>query len=87
MEHIGGFDLMILTETNIIYQVYFKNSMGYDVLCSNSIMAAEGYSQGGVGMIAHNRYQGWIIGSMRFHGMNVVSCKVVAGKRTLLIGA
>ena len=30
--YIGGFDLMILTETKIIDQAYFRNRMGYSMV-------------------------------------------------------
>ena len=48
---IDGFNLMILTETNITDQAYCQNRMGYDVVISKAITAMYGDSQGGVGTI------------------------------------
>ena len=40
--HIGGVDLLILTETNINVQDYFQNRLGYNVLCTLVITTAAG---------------------------------------------
>ena len=48
---IDGFDLIILTETNITYHSYCCNGLWYDVVCSTIIMAASGGAQGYVAFI------------------------------------
>ena len=48
---IGGFDLMILVDTNITNQAYFRNRLGYDVVCSPIIPTASGGIQGGVCLV------------------------------------
>ena len=46
---IGGFNLIILMETNITDQAYFHNRLGYEMVCSPKIMADAGGDQGGGG--------------------------------------
>ena len=58
LARIGGFDLMILTKTNITDKVYFQHNIGYDVVCLEAYMTADGDAQGGVGMISRNQPQG-----------------------------
>ena len=84
---IGGFELMILTETNINDQAHFRNMMGYDVILSKATTTADGDAKGGVGMIIREKPQVWNINSTRFHGPNMVSCKVITRKSTPLIRA
>ena len=60
--------------------------MGYNMVCSQAITTADGNTQGGVGVVVQDQLQGWSIESMRFQGTNVVSCGVVLGKQTPLIG-
>ena len=44
--------------------------------------------RGGVGLVVRDQPKGWSVKSMRFHGPNVVICKIVARvKNTSLIGA
>ena len=41
-----------------------------------------------MGLVIRERPEGWIVKPMRFHGPNMVICKIVSSaKRTLLIGA
>ena len=85
---VGGFDLMVLTETNITNQAYCRNRLGYDVVCSPDITTDDGTVQGGVVLVVRYRPNGLSIKSTRFHGPKVASCKIIAGgKRTPLIGA
>ena len=49
---------MILTETKIAYQAYFRNSLVYDVVCSPIITMASGGAQGGVGLFVQDQPQG-----------------------------
>ena len=51
VERIGGFELMILTETNIIDKAYCQNNMGYDVVFLEAHTTSDGNAQGGVGII------------------------------------
>ena len=44
-------------------------------------------AQRGLGIVVQDQPHGWIIESMRFHGLNVVSIEVATGKRTLIISA
>ena len=76
---------MILMETNITDQDYLRNSVGYNVVCLQTITTADGGAQGVVSMIIQDRPQGCSIESKFFHGPNVVSCEVDTGKRTLII--
>ena len=41
--YIGGFDLMVLMDTNITDQYYCCNMIGYNVVYSKEIMVADGY--------------------------------------------
>ena len=44
-------------------------------------------AQGGVCLVARDQPQVWSVESARFHGTNMVSCKVITKKkRTLTIG-
>ena len=85
----GNYDLVILTETKIPDAVYCHNCLGYDVVCSEATVAKAGRTQGGgVGLVARELIEGWIIKSTRFHGPNLVRCKVISGyQKTPLIGA
>ena len=77
---IGGFDPMILTETNITYQDYCCNRLRYDVVYSTMITKADGGTHGGVGLGMWELPQGLNLYSTRFHGENMVSCEFVTGK-------
>ena len=48
---IEGFNLMILTENNIIDKAYFIHNMGYEVVLSEAHTTADGNMQEGMGMI------------------------------------
>ena len=84
-----GFNLMILMETNITYQEYFHNSLGYNIVCFSLILTATDEVQGGVCLDVWIQPQVWIVELMRFHRPNVASCKVVTvtnRKKTPTIG-
>ena len=87
MAQISGFDLMILTKTNITKQAYCYNELRYDVLFLQEITAASVNVQRVVDLVLWGQNQGWSIESTHFHRPNLVICKVVTGKRTLIIGA
>ena len=75
----GGFDMMILTDMKISTMAYCKNRLGYEVTCSTARPNSAGGSQGSVGIVTMEIPVGWGIESMRYHRLNVVSCKLVTG--------
>ena len=77
---------MVLNDTNIPDKGYCRHKMGYDVVYLEAHTTAYRDTQEGVGMIVLKLPQGWHIEKMRFHRMNVISCKFVDSKRTPLIG-
>ena len=84
----GVFDVMLLTKTKIQKEAYSHNRLGYDVTCLTARPSSAGGAQGGIGTMKRERSIGWGIESMRYHGRNVVSCKIVTvRKRTPLVGA
>ena len=87
VECIGGFDLIIFTETKINDQDYCLNIMVYYVMCLQDITMAAGNVQGGVGLVVRDQPQGWSIESTHFQGMNVVIYEVFTVKFILLIGS
>ena len=83
-----GFDVMLQTDRKIQLEAYSHNCLGYDVTCSASRLSVSGRSQDGVGLVTRERPVGWGIESMRYHILNVVSCKIVTGLTcTPLVGA
>ena len=82
---IGSLDLMILMETKITDQSYCCNRLGHNVVCLKVIMMVDDDIHTGVGMIIRDRPQVWSIESTRFHGTNVVRCKVFTRKRTPIV--
>ena len=64
---LSGFDLMFLTETNIIDQSYCRNILGCNVVCLSKIKMEAVIAQGGLGLIVRGLPQGWSIESTRFH--------------------
>ena len=46
--HLGKYYLVILTEMNIKDSVYCQNHLGYDIVCSQLVLTADGGAQGGV---------------------------------------
>ena len=83
-----NYDLMLMMETKILYDAYFHKNLGYDAVFSQAVITAAGGDQGGVGLVVRERPYEWSLGSMRFHGPNVVICKIVSGgQNTLLVRA
>ena len=71
----------------IPYEVYCHNCLMYNIVCYQVLVTTDGGYQGGMALIMRERPEGCIIKSKRFHGPDVVSCKIVSGsQRTLLIG-
>ena len=85
---LGGFGLMVLTETKIYIAEYFFNWLRYNIVCSPARPASSGGAQGGVGLLLWDRPTGWSLESTSFHGTNVVICDVITGtSRTPIVGA
>ena len=58
------------------------------MICSVARPSSTGGSQGGMWLVSQDRPNGWGIELTRFHGTNVVSCEIIAGRiRTPLVGA
>ena len=55
----GGFDVMLLTETNIYMEKYSHNHLGYDRTCSGALPSRARGDQGGVGLETRERPDGW----------------------------
>ena len=85
--HIGGLDLMILTEINVTDLAYFQNRLGYNVVCLPEIMMEAVEVQGRLCLVVRDQPKGWSAESTHFHGPNVVNYEVVDGvKKNPLIG-
>ena len=74
--HIGGFVLMILTETKITNQSSYHISMGYKLVCPPMITMEAGGAQWGVCLVIRDQPQGWSVELTRFHRTNLMSCEV-----------
>ena len=73
----GTYDLVLLKYLNIPGAVYCHYCLGYDVTWGGAVVIVLG-----------EHLEGWIVNSIRFHGPNVVSCRLVAGyQQTPLIEA
>ena len=70
---VGGFNLMVLTETKVTRKSYCHTRLGLEVVCSLVINTDAGGLQWGLGLVVRDRPKGWIFESIRFHGPNVVS--------------
>ena len=60
----GGFDVMLITKTNISTMAYFQDRLGYKITCSSARPSSAGGAQGGVGLVTRERPDGWGIESM-----------------------
>ena len=79
---------MILTDTKITNRAYCQSRMEHDVVCLLMSMTVADGMQGGVCLVVQDQPQGWSIDVARFHGTNVVSCKVITEVQcNLIIGA
>ena len=58
MVQLGNYDLMILMDTKILDAVYWKNRLGYDVVCSRAANTAAGGDQVGVGLFMMESLEG-----------------------------
>ena len=86
--HIGIFGVILLTDTKITSEAYFRNRLVYDVVCFPEVTTYTGDAQVGVGLFVRESIQVWSVESMRFHRPNMVIFGVVSsGKRTPLLGA
>ena len=59
--------------------MYFRNRLGYDVSCLAAKEKEWDRAKGEVGIVSRERLEGWIIGSTRFYGPNMVSYEFVTG--------
>ena len=86
--HINNFNVMLPTQTNITSEAYFRNRLGYIMMCLPAVTTYTGRVQGGVCLLVRERPQGWGVELAHFHSMGTVSCEVVSGsKRNLIFGA
>ena len=77
--------MLIMMETKIQPKAYSQNRPGYDVTCLKACPSSAEGAQGGIVLVTRERPSGSGTESMRFHGTNLVSCKIVTGpNRTLL---
>ena len=67
---------MELTET-IYIEACSNNRLGYVVIWAATRPSYSNGAHSGVGLGSQERPNGWGSESMRFHGLNVVSCKIV----------
>ena len=72
-----GVDVVLMTDKKIQTEANSHNQIGYEVTFSAACPSSAGGAQVGVGLLTRERPNGWGIESMRFHGPNVVSCKIV----------
>ena len=80
--------MMLLTETKISATAYCWKRLGYSVNLLAAGPSSTRGSQGGIRLVIRERPVGWGIESMRYHGMNMVICKIVNGPtQTPLVGA
>ena len=80
---LAGLHFAILTETKISTDIYTKNSLGYDVVCTRSEPRS-----GGVALITKDQPDGWHFESTETYGPNVISTVLVSGtRRTHIVGA
>ena len=83
----GGFDMMLLTKTNISTTVYCRNRLEYVVKCSAERPSSAGGYQGGIEIVTKERPVGWGIESTCYHRPNMVSCEIFTGlTRNPLVG-
>ena len=67
---------------------YCRNRLDYKVTCLTARPSISGVSQGVVRLIRREKPVRWVIDSTRYHGPNVISCKLVTGlTRTPLVSA
>ena len=64
----GFFDVMLLTETKIQWEVYSHNCLGYDVTCLAARPSSARFDKGGVGLVIRERPVGWGIEPRAEHG-------------------
>ena len=84
---IGGFNIIILTDTKITDQAYWHSRLSYNVVCLSEITTDYSGVQGRVVLVIRDLPKGWSVDSTHFHRPNVLVCEVVSGvKHTSLIG-
>ena len=48
---LGNYDMMLLTETNILDEEYCHNHLGYNVVCYQALGTVDGGAQGVLGLV------------------------------------
>ena len=82
---LGGFDLMVLTDTKIFMREYCWNWIIYYIFCLPAWTASSSGYQGGMRLVSQECQMVWSLELMHFHVPNVVSCVVVIGASWTLI--
>ena len=83
----GGFNVMLLTEKNIHTEAYSHKFLGYNITYLSARPSKAKGDQDGVGLMMRERPKEWGVGSMRFHGQNMVIYEIVTSPtRTPLVG-
>ena len=73
---------------NIPDAVYFHKFLGHSVVGSQATFTTPRGYHGRVGLVLHDRPEGWIVKLTRLYVPNMVSCEIVSGDQiTPLIGA
>ena len=79
---------MVIAKMKISAASYFRNWIGYDIVCLPARPYSADRAQGGVGLVSWDRLTVWSLESTRFHGPNMVSSEILTGtSRTATIGA
>ena len=80
---VGGFNLMVLTETKVTGQAYFHNRLGYNVVFLSEINTDAGGAQGVLSLFVQDRPKGCIVELTRFHMPDVVIYEIFAGRKMI----
>ena len=59
--NIGNYNLMLLTEKKILYEVYCSNRLGYEAVCSQAVGTTARGAQGGVGLVIRKWLERWSV--------------------------
>ena len=62
---LGNYDFAVITETKIVNDIYCKNRLGYDCICSQAVATNGGGAKWGIGLIVRDNPKGWTVESLR----------------------